>query len=92
MRTLAQQCQSRSALLQWILHPLDLVVSHLESEWEGVRVQGRGNEREREREREREKEREREREREGARERGYEVKPEICLRLFVAAQINPQLS
>ena len=88
MRTLAQQCQSRSALLQWILHPLDLVVSHLESEWEGVRVQGRGNKRERERE----KEREREREREGARERGYEVKPEIRLRLFVAAQINPQLS
>jgi hypothetical protein len=70
-----------------MLHPLDLVTS-------GEHVQGREkeHEREREREREREHEREREQERERARERGHEVKPESCLHLFVAPQINVQVS
>jgi Ni/Co efflux regulator RcnB len=76
-----------------MLHPLDLVES-------GEHVQGREKEHEREREckrereheRERECKRERERERERAYERGHEVKPESRLHLFVAPQINVQVS
>ena len=53
------------------------------------RVQGR--EKEWEREREHEHERMREWEKERGRERGHEVKPELRLHLFVAAQINFQV-
>jgi Ni/Co efflux regulator RcnB len=64
-----------------MLHPLDLVASR-------ECMQGR----EKEWEREREHKREREWERERAHERGHKVKPELHLHLFVALQINFQVS